>query len=79
MGHVADARVLARKLRLDPDKWFGNVEQAMLLLEKPRYYRRARRGYVRGSEPVGYVSFIQGKYEAFAALMPAQGLEPLKD
>ncbi|MBI5509915.1 MAG: transporter substrate-binding domain-containing protein [Deltaproteobacteria bacterium] len=76
-GHVTDARLLAKKLNLDPDRWFGNVEKAMVLLEKPQYYRRARRGFCRGSEPVGYVSRIQTKYDAYATLMPAEG-EDLK-
>jgi membrane-bound lytic murein transglycosylase F len=71
IGHVKDARILARRLGLDPNRWFGNVEKAMLLLEKPRYHRRARRGYCRGSEPVAYVSRIQSKYDGYVALVPA--------
>ncbi len=73
LGHVYDARRLARKQGLDPDRWFGQVEQAMLLLEKPRYYQRARHGYCRGSEPVIYLSRVQAKYDAYVALMPAAG------
>lgn len=41
-GHMLDARRLAAELKLDPDRWFGNVEQAMLLLSKPKYYKRTR-------------------------------------
>ncbi|MCH6581440.1 MAG: transglycosylase SLT domain-containing protein [Acidiferrobacterales bacterium] len=41
-GHVLDARRLAAELKLDPDRWFGNVEQAMSLLSKPKYYKRTR-------------------------------------
>ena len=70
LEHVRDARVLAKQRRLDPNRWFGHVEQAMLLLEKRHYYRRARRGYCRGREPVAYVSRIQSKYEAYVALTP---------
>jgi membrane-bound lytic murein transglycosylase F len=70
MGHVDDARRLARNLGLDPDRWFQNVEKAMLLLEKPEYFQRARFGYCRGREPVTYVSLIQSKYDAFAAMAP---------
>ena len=61
-AHVHDARRLARKLGKDPNKWFGNVEQAMLLLSRPEYYRHARFGYVRGSEPVNYVREIRERY-----------------
>ena len=73
MGHVADARLLAKKLGMDANRWFGNVEKSIQLLEKPAYYRRARRGYCRGSEPASYVSRIQTKYDAYVALMPAEG------
>ena len=61
-GHVEDARRLAQRIGKDPDKWFGNVEQAMLLLSKPQYARQARYGYVRGSEPVKYVREIKNRY-----------------
>jgi membrane-bound lytic murein transglycosylase F len=46
------------------------VEKAMLLLEKPEYYRRARYGYCRGSEPVKYVSEIQTRYASYVELLP---------
>jgi membrane-bound lytic murein transglycosylase F len=69
-GHLADARQLARARRLDPDKWFKNVEQAMLLLQNPAYYAHARHGYVRGTEPVRYVSEIQTRYENYLKLVP---------
>jgi len=61
-AHVHDARRLARKLGKNPDKWFGHVEEAMLLLSRPEYYRHARFGYVRGSEPVNYVREIRERY-----------------
>lgn len=71
LGHVRDARRLARARRLDPDRWFGNVERAIELLEKPKFHRRAKHGYCRGSEPVQYVGHIQDKYDAFSRLVPA--------
>lgn len=61
-GHVEDARRLAQRLGKDPDRWFGNVEEAMLLLSQPRYARQARYGYARGSEPVKYVREIRNRY-----------------
>ncbi len=64
-GHLLDARRLARELGRDPDQWFGHVEQAMLLLSKPAYYKRARYGFCRGGQPVHYVANIQQSYEAY--------------
>lgn len=64
-GHVLDARRLAAKLKLDPDRWFGNVERAMLLLARPEHALQARHGYCRGSEPVNYVREIRSRYEAY--------------
>ena len=64
-GHVMDARRLARKLGLNPNRWFGNVEKAIVLLSKRKYARQARHGYCRGSEPVKYVREIKRRYEAY--------------
>lgn len=61
-GHVRDARRLAKQMGMDPTQWFGNVENAMLLLAKPEYAKKARFGYVRGSEPVSYVRSIRDRY-----------------
>jgi membrane-bound lytic murein transglycosylase F len=69
-GHLQDARRLAAEEGLDPDKWFGHTEKAMLLLSQPRYYQRARHGYVRGSETVRYVSEIQNRYDHYVTLVP---------
>jgi len=69
-GHLQDARRLAAEESLDPDKWFGHTEKAMLLLSQPRYYQRARYGYVRGSETVRYVSEIQNRYDHYVTLVP---------
>ncbi|ATB47734.1 transporter substrate-binding domain-containing protein [Corallococcus macrosporus] len=69
LGHVLDARRLAQEQGLDPNKWFGNVAKAMLMLEKPQHFRRARHGYCRGSEPVKYVSEIQNRYGNYVAVV----------
>jgi membrane-bound lytic murein transglycosylase F len=65
LGHVRDARSLARKKGWNPDKWFGNVDQAMLLLSKPEYHKKSKHGYVRGREPVRYVRDIHNRYQAY--------------
>jgi membrane-bound lytic murein transglycosylase F len=67
-GHVIDGRRLAADLKLNPDKWFGNVEKAMLLLSKPEYAKKARYGFCRCDEPVDYVSRIQSRYDSYSTL-----------
>ena len=64
-GHVRDARRVAVEEGLNPDRWFDNVERAMLLLSRPEYARRAQHGYCRGREPVEYVREIQTLYKAY--------------
>ena len=68
-GHVADGRRLAADLKLDPNRWVGQVEKAMPLLAKRRFARTARHGYCRCSEPVKYVSEIQSRYESYSKLI----------
>lgn len=65
LGHVMDARRLAKQQGLDKDRWFDNVEKAMLLLSKSKYAKKARFGYVRGREPVGYVRKIMKLYASY--------------
>ena len=64
-GHVRDAQKLAKKMGLNERKWFNNVEKAMLLLQRPEYYKKARFGYCRGSEPVNYVREINQRYLSY--------------
>jgi len=64
-GHVRDAQKLAKQMNLRDDKWFDNVEKAMLLLQQPKYYKKTRYGYCRGSEPVNYVREIQQRYLSY--------------
>jgi membrane-bound lytic murein transglycosylase F len=68
-GHVWDARELARQIGLNHNRWFDHVERAMLLLSKPKYYERARHGFVRGGQPVEYVQKIRSRYEAYTRVI----------
>ncbi len=56
-GHVKDAQRLAKELGLDPDRWDGNVERAIVLLNRPRYFTLpfVRTGYCRGQDTYWYV------------------------
>ena len=64
-GHLRDARELADELGLDRNRWFDNVEEAMLLLSKRRYYRKSMFGYVRGHEVTNYVRQIRERYRSY--------------
>jgi len=64
-GHVRDARRLAIREGLNPNQWFRNVEQAMLLLARPQYASKARHGYCRCREPVQYVREVRRRYNAY--------------
>ena len=72
-GHLLDARHLAREQGWDPDRWFGQVEEAMRLLSQPAYYKRARYGFCRGGQPVHYVDNIQELYDAYVAILENAG------
>jgi membrane-bound lytic murein transglycosylase MltF len=54
-GHVDDARKLAREIGLDPDAWWGGVEEVLPLLEEARFHESLRCGYARGRDAVEYV------------------------
>ncbi len=62
LGHVFDARNLARKLKLPPDKWTSMVE-VLPLLQQRAYFKDARHGYCRGSEAVKYIEQITIYYD----------------
>ena len=61
-GHVRDAQGIAAKKGLDPKKWVS-LKQALPLLRYPKYYRRTKYGYARGTEPVRYVKRILTYYD----------------
>jgi membrane-bound lytic murein transglycosylase F len=62
IGHILDARNLARKLKLSPDKWTSMVE-VLPLLQQRAYYKHTRHGYCRGSETVKYIEQISAYYD----------------
>jgi membrane-bound lytic murein transglycosylase F len=69
-GHVRDARGLARERGWDPDRWFGNVERAILLKRRRDVAAATRFGWCRGDEPVRYVRAIRDRYRAYVGVTP---------
>jgi membrane-bound lytic murein transglycosylase F len=56
-GHIQDARKLARKKGLDPNKW-ESLSKTLPLLQYKKYYKHAKYGFCRGTEPVRYIKQI---------------------
>lgn len=67
LGHVLDARALARKNNKDPDVWTGSVDYFLLNKSNPEYYLDpvVRHGYCRGEEPYKYVTEILERYDHY--------------
>ncbi|MDQ6619373.1 MAG: membrane-bound lytic murein transglycosylase MltF [Pseudomonadota bacterium] len=69
LGHLEDARVLAQKLKLNPDQW-TDVKKALPLLAQPEHYESARLGYARGGMPVAFVDRVRVYYDVLLAQEP---------
>ena len=65
LGHVIDARQLARKLKLDPDKWQGNVEESIQFLKFKSFWKSARYGYCNADIVVNYVNSVLALAERY--------------
>lgn len=66
-GHIIDARNLASKYGLDPNKWENNVAYYLLNESLPQYYNDpiVTFGYCRGQEPYQYVREILNRYSMY--------------
>lgn len=73
-AHVEDARVLAQRLGLSPNSWV-DVKKALLKLNKPQYYAKAKYGYCRCAQPVIYVESVRSYYNILSRF--EQPHEPL--
>jgi membrane-bound lytic murein transglycosylase F len=73
-GHVEDAQRLAEKKGDDPQKW-EDVAYWLLQLSKAEHYGDpvVRYGYVRGLEPVTYVSVILDRYDHYRQFVVPAG------
>lgn len=67
LGHIIDARNLAKKYGKNENIWNDNVEKYVLLKSNPQYYNDpvCRCGYCRGIEPFKYVREIIIRYEHY--------------
>ncbi|MBM3109453.1 membrane-bound lytic murein transglycosylase MltF [Pseudomonas arcuscaelestis] len=61
-GHLEDARKLAKREGLNPNKWL-DVKKMLPRLSQKQWYSKTRYGYARGGEPVHFVANIRRYYD----------------
>jgi membrane-bound lytic murein transglycosylase F len=57
-GHLEGARIVAQKLKLNPDIWL-DVRKAYPKLREPEHYESLKHGFARGDEAVQFVENIR--------------------
>lgn len=76
-GRVKRARALAEEMGLDKNKWFDNVELAMMGLAKPYMKGGKEIQYCRCGQTVVYVREIRTRYFNYIRLLETQNLAGL--
>lgn len=71
LGHILDARRLAKKFGKNPDLWTGNVDYYVLHLSEDIYYHDpvVSNGYMRGWETYRFVKDIFRRYNNYKKLI----------
>lgn len=69
-AHVEDARVLAQRMKLNPDSW-ADVKKTLPLLNKAEYYTTLKYGYAPGGAPVIFVESIRTYHKILEKYEPA--------
>lgn len=67
-GRIKDARALAVEMGLDGDRWFDNVERAMLVLAMPNPEHGSAEPVCNCNETVGYVADIRFLYRNYVRM-----------
>lgn len=72
LGHIIDARNLARKHGKDPNVWDNNVDFFILNKSNPDYYcdTTVKYGYLKGVETYNYVNQIMQRYKHYQNILP---------
>jgi membrane-bound lytic murein transglycosylase F len=69
IGHLEDARILAQRANLNPDKW-QDVRQVITKLADPDSFQSLKHGYARGGEAMQLVDNIRNYYDILARMEP---------
>jgi membrane-bound lytic murein transglycosylase F len=75
IGHLEDARILAQKANLNPDKW-QDVRQVLGKLADPDAFGSLKHGYARGFEALALVDNIRNYYDILQRMEPRSAQEP---
>lgn len=73
MGHLRDARALAKHMDKDPNSW-QVLAEVLPLLSHSKYYKFLKHGYARGWEPVQYVQGIRDYQDMLEKTMKENSL-----
>jgi membrane-bound lytic murein transglycosylase F len=73
IGHLEDARILAQKAGLNPDKW-QDVRQALPRLAQPDTFPHLKHGYARGGEALQLVDNVRNYHDVLARMEPREAL-----
>jgi len=73
-AHVEDARVLAKRLKLNPDSW-ADVKKTLVLLRDPEYYTTLKYGYASGGAPVIFVESVRSYQRILERYQPSHDLD----
>ncbi len=72
VGHLEDARILAQRSRLSPDKW-QDVRQMLPRLADPKTFLTLQHGYARGFEAAAFVDHVRNYYDILVRMQPREG------
>ena len=72
LGHLEDARVLAQRAGLNPDKW-QDVRQVLPRLAEPEAFATLKHGYARGFEAMQLVDNVRNYFDILARVHPRDG------
>mgnify|MGYP000894221055 CR=1 FL=1 len=76
IGHLEDARILAQRKGLSPDRW-DDVKRALPGLADPAQYATLRHGFARGYEAMQFVDNVRNYQDILARVEPREGpLDP---
>lgn len=73
-AHLEDARVLAKRFKMNPDSW-ADVKKTLVMLNNPEYYSTVKYGYASGGAPVVFVESIRSYQRILERYQPSHNLD----